>query len=38
MRGSGLLGEYRGFPAIFPRIYVVGLECPGESAVPAAIG
>jgi hypothetical protein len=38
LRGSGLLAEYRGFPAIFARIYAVGLEWPGESAVPAAIG
>jgi hypothetical protein len=38
MRGSRLLAEYRGFPAIFARIYAVGFECPGESAVPAAIG
>ena len=38
VRGPGPLAEHRGFPAIFARIYAVGLECQGESAVPAAIG
>jgi hypothetical protein len=37
-RLPGLLAAYRGFPAIFARIYAVGLECPRGSAMPAGIG
>jgi hypothetical protein len=34
---SRLLAACRVFPAIFARIYAVGLECPRGSAAPAGI-
>jgi hypothetical protein len=37
-RGPGPIAKCCGLPAIFARIYAVGLECPGESAAPAGIG